>query len=86
MNAIVLIVYILLNVFSFVYFGLDKDKARKSERRIPERNLLFSALLGPWGAFAGMQYFHHKTRKTRFKAVYGFMLIHVALILLVFLI
>ena len=81
MNLFLLVIYLILNIFAFVYFGSDKDKAKKGERRIPERNLLLAALLGPWGALIGMYYFHHKTRKTRFKAVYGFALIHVALIL-----
>ena len=85
MNLFLLVIYLILNIFAFVYFGSDKDKARNGEYRIPERNLLIAAFFGPWGAFLGMRYFHHKTKKTKFKAVYGFMLIHVALILALFL-
>lgn len=53
----------LINLFTFLFFGLDKWKARHpGMRRIPERNLFLSALLGgSLGALLGMKVFHHKT-------------------------
>ncbi len=51
------------NLNSFALMGIDKRRARKQERRIPERNLFLSALLfGGLGAVLGMQLFRHKTK------------------------
>lgn len=56
-----------VNLLTFSLFGLDKLKARNRQRRIPERTLLFLAVIGgSVGALAGMGLFRHKTRKTRF--------------------
>ncbi|MEW8978776.1 MAG: DUF1294 domain-containing protein [Symbiobacterium sp.] len=58
-------------VATFVAYGLDKYCATHNMWRIPERTLLLCALLpgGPFGAVAGMQLFHHKTRKWYFQVV-----------------
>jgi len=62
----------LINLITFIYFGVDKHKARKGLRRIPEKRLHFCALLGGVvGGIAGMSLFHHKTRKPSFLAVYA---------------
>jgi len=37
---------IFVNVLSFLLFGADKSRAVNRERRIPERTLLFTALIG----------------------------------------
>lgn len=59
---------VVLNVFTFLLYGADKRKARKSRWRIPEKVLILSALaLGALGAFLGMYAFRHKTRKPLFK-------------------
>lgn len=64
----VLIIYgILVNVIAFLLYGIDKWKARKGLRRIPERVLLEIAVIGgSVGAYVGMQLFRHKTRKVKF--------------------
>ena len=71
-------------VFSFITFwtfGIDKALAVKKKRRISEKTLLtLSALLGGPGGMIGMLVFHHKTRKPRFKLVYLFAFLQVALI------
>ncbi len=55
------------NLITFVLFWLDKQYARKSQWRIPEKDLLLCALLGGGiGALAGMYRFHHKTRHPKF--------------------
>ena len=62
-----LVVFLLLNLVSFLMFGLDKWKAMHGRWRIPESTLLLSAALGgSTGAFLGMKMFHHKTRKAKF--------------------
>lgn len=53
---------------------LDKRKAKKNKRRIPEKTLFILVMLGGGiGGIAGMYTFRHKTKKTRF--VIGFPLI-----------
>lgn len=58
---------IAVNVLSFVLMALDKSKARRGVRRIPEKTLFLSAVIGGSpGAIAGMFAFRHKTRHLRF--------------------
>lgn len=58
---------IAVNVLSFVLMALDKSKARRGARRIPEKTLFLSAVIGGSpGAIAGMFAFRHKTRHLRF--------------------
>ena len=72
-------IYFVLNVMSFLFYGLDKAKAqaKRKWRRIPEKNLLLIALMAPFGALAGMQIFRHKIRKDKFKyLVPAFVAVH----------
>ena len=62
-----LIPYLLINLISFILYGLDKSKARKDKWRISENTLLIFAVLGIIGAVSGMAVFHHKTHKTKFR-------------------
>lgn len=56
-----------VNIFAFVLFGIDKERAKRNLWRISEKTLLFAALLGGTpGALTGMYFFHHKTRKLKF--------------------
>lgn len=56
-----------VNIFSFVLFGIDKERAKRNLWRISEKTLIFAALLGGTpGALTGMYFFHHKTRKLKF--------------------
>lgn len=60
---------IVINVATWVTYGLDKWKAKAGKWRIPERTLLLLALAGgSAGALAGMMLFRHKTRKAKFVA------------------
>lgn len=69
MASLVLIAVAALNLLAFLAFGLDKGLARRGGRRIPEARLLLLAFLsGIAGAWAGMEVFRHKTRKTGFLA------------------
>jgi len=69
--------YLLINLVAMMMYAYDKMMARKGDRRISERTLLLLALVGPFGAMAGMRWFRHKTRKLKFKLVPLFAAIHV---------
>lgn len=58
---------IVVNLLTWLIYGIDKWKAKRRVWRIPERTLLFLAAAGGCtGALAGMLMFRHKTRKLRF--------------------
>ena len=62
-----LIVLLVWNLVAFILYGMDKAKAKRGSRRIPEKTLLWCAfLLGSLGGMAGMLVFRHKTRHTKF--------------------
>lgn len=62
--------FILINIFSFALFGIDKHKAKHRQWRIPESMLLGTALVGGGlGALLGMQCFRHKTKHVKFLIV-----------------
>ena len=79
---IAIAVYAVLNVISMLMFFSDKRKAVKGKWRTTENALLFSALLGPFGATLGMHLAHHKTNKPKFKLVYLFLILHIAIIII----
>lgn len=83
-EKILLIYLVLVNVAAFAMYGIDKRKAIKDQWRIPEKTLLLAALLGgSFGAFTGMQMFHHKTKHWKFLlGVPACMILHVALAVL----
>ena len=59
-----------VSVLTALLFGLDKLKAKRHLRRIPEAGLLFAALLGgAAGGLLGMLLFRHKTRKPLFRVL-----------------
>ena len=79
---IAIAVYAVLNVISMMMFFSDKRKAVKGKWRTTENALLFSAFLGPFGAALGMHLAHHKTNKPKFKLVYIFLILHIAVIII----
>ena len=58
-----------LNALTFLVYGWDKLCAkREGARRVPEKTLLFLAVVGgSVGAIAGMNFFRHKTRHAQFR-------------------
>ncbi len=59
---------VLLNLFAFILFGVDKSRAQRGAWRISERALLLSAAcFGGTGALLGMRVFRHKTRHWKFR-------------------
>lgn len=83
-EKILLIYLVLVNLVAFAMYGIDKRKAIKDQWRIPEKTLLLAALLGgSFGAFTGMQLFHHKTKHWKFLlGVPACMILHVVLAVL----
>ena len=58
---------IIINIISFLLYGIDKRKSIKGKYRISEYNLLMMAILGgSIGSLIGMKVFHHKTKKILF--------------------
>lgn len=81
MTHILYYILIVVNVFTFILYGYDKFLAKSQKRRIPEKNLLISALLGgSMGAGISMLLFRHKTSKWTFLWKYFVVLaIHIGL-------
>lgn len=60
--------YLFINIISLFLYSLDKCLAIKRKRRISEKTLLLSTILGGIiGTTIGMYLFHHKTKKWYFK-------------------
>ncbi len=63
----IIIYLIIINLITFATMYIDKRKAKKAKRRVPEKTLFILAFLGgSIGGIAGMYTFRHKTKKTRF--------------------
>ena len=59
---------IITNIVTFLVYGLDKWKAKKSKWRIREAALMGLAVLGgSIGAWLGMKVWHHKTMHKKFR-------------------
>ena len=83
-KEIVIVYLVVINVATFLTYGIDKWKAKKSRWRIREASLLGLAVLGgSIGAWLGMKVWHHKTMHKKFK--YGIPLILVVQIVIVLL-
>lgn len=65
---------LIINIVTFLAYGLDKLKARRKMWRISENTLLGLAVIGGCvGALLGMRLWHHKTLHKKFR--YGLPLI-----------
>ena len=68
MQQAVLIYLIAINLLTFLVYGIDKCKAKRSAWRIPEATLLGLAVIGgSIGAWLGMKVWHHKTLHKKFR-------------------
>src|SRR2546423_1312045 len=68
---IILTLYLLASLVTFIAYGLDKRAARAGRGRTRERTLHVMELLGGWpGALAAQRVFRHKTRDGRFRVVF----------------
>ena len=78
---IIVFYLVFINVLTFLLYGIDKWKAKRSRWRIPESVLLgLAAVGGSVGAWLGMRVWHHKTQHKKFR--YGVPAILVAQIVL----
>lgn len=69
---------LIINIITFIIYGIDKYKSIKHKYRISEATLIILAILGgPFGAFLGMIIFHHKTKKKKFMIIPVIMLMWV---------
>lgn len=68
----VLLTYAVASLVTFVMYALDKGRAARGGRRVPERTLHLLELAGGWpGALVAAATFRHKTRKTSYRVVRG---------------
>ena len=70
-----------MSMLAYILMAVDKAKAKRRERRIPERTLLLIAALGgSLGELFGMYGFHHKTKHKKFLILVPlFLIIHIAI-------
>ena len=83
-QTILLIWVLVWTLIAFALMGIDKWKVRHDSRRIPEKTLFLSAILGgSVGSLAGMYLFRHKTKHLSFTVGMPLILaVQVALVLL----
>jgi uncharacterized membrane protein YsdA (DUF1294 family) len=75
---------IIINIVTFLVYGIDKWKAKQGSWRISKATLLMLAVIGGTiGTLLGMQVWRHKTMHLKFK--YGLPLILVAQIAFIYL-
>ena len=71
MNQLKIILLILIgfiNIYTFILYYMDKQKAKKRKHRISEKKLLLSTyFFGGIGAAVGMYGVRHKTKHFKFK-------------------
>ncbi|MCC5878589.1 MAG: DUF1294 domain-containing protein [Idiomarina sp.] len=74
---LVLGVYVVASVITFISYALDKSAStRKGARRTPESTLHVLSLLGGWpGALIAQHKLRHKTRKQPFRLILWLMII-----------
>ncbi len=64
--------YLIINIVLFCAMALDKKRAIRGRRRVPEKTLFLMAILGgSIGGFVGMFTQHHKTKHISFYVAYG---------------
>lgn len=80
-SYVLILIFIVVNIFGFIVFGFDKLQSKRRGWRVPETRLLALAFLGPFGAWAGMLLFRHKTRRTKFLIVPVLILIQIVVII-----
>ena len=67
---IITAVFVAWNIFTFVLYAIDKQRARTNKWRISEATLIACAFFtGGVGALLGMHIFRHKTQHIKFKVL-----------------
>ncbi|WP_198266587.1 DUF1294 domain-containing protein [sulfur-oxidizing endosymbiont of Gigantopelta aegis] len=71
MPALVLAVYFIVSLLTFIMYSVDKSAARNGDWRTPESTLHFLSLAGGWpGALIAQQKLRHKSKKQPFRVVF----------------
>jgi len=74
--AVMLYVFLIMNLIAFTVFGVDKWKAVQHKRRISEFSLLILTFLGGTvGAILAMMIFRHKVSKKSFLWKFGIIIL-----------
>ncbi len=82
MTNVLLYYLIVINIVTFLVYGIDKWKAKQGSWRISEATLLILAVIGgSIGALLGMKVWRHKTMHKKFK--HGLPLILIIQIILI---
>ena len=64
-------IYGVASLVTYVVYAIDKNAARKGAWRIPEAQLHLLALIGGWpGAMAAQQTLRHKSKKASFRFIF----------------
>lgn len=66
MDTNLLIIYLVINILTFITYAADKFRAFRSKYRISEKTLMIMSVFGIFGGLAGMLLFRHKIRKPKF--------------------
>ena len=65
-----------INISAFLAYGADKRAAVRGDWRIPEAHLHTLEFLGGWlGAYIAQKFFHHKSKKRSYQAMFWLMLV-----------
>lgn len=77
--------WILLSLYGFALMGIDKRRAQRRARRIPERRLfVVAAIGGAVGTWYGMKLWRHKTKHQSFTVGIPFLVaVHILVLLVV---
>ena len=69
--ALVLAVYFIVSLLTFVMYSVDKSAAQNGDWRTPESTLHFLSLAGGWpGALIAQQKLRHKSKKQPFRMIF----------------
>ena len=64
-------IYGVASLLTYIVYAIDKKAARKGSWRIPEAQLHLLALIGGWpGALAAQQIVRHKSKKASFRFIF----------------
>lgn len=80
----ILVHVVLIQVTTFILYYMDKQRAKKARRRVPEKTLhAFAFVGGTVAALIGQRVFRHKTKKKSFRNKFiAVMIVQVALLFL----
>ena len=69
--SLILALYIIASLLTFIMYAVDKSAAKEGAWRIPEGNLHLLSLAGGWpGALIAQQKLRHKSTKQSFRSVF----------------